>query len=396
MNVMNIDISYSDFKQYISCDTKSMEQWILRDEFVTILQYPQNMYTHLPYGHIGNFRSKADYISITINKPYDMWRKLIINGLLSCNKYIDIIFNNCIINDDSMILLKQLLDIHDIVYNIKQDTKDCVIFYGIMNNMDNMDNMDNMEKNNKIAVCTCIFNNYDTLQTLPEIPSDLRDRIDFYCFTDDPNLNVNDETRWIVDSTPYHYLDTEVDIKGRISTSLSKEMENHYNIVSKYYKTCLHRIPRLKEYSYFLYIDGSIQLKILEFLSEIVYNNESDTKFMLFRHPERSAIWQESIVGKNYTRYMNQPLIEQVNSYYNEGYKPHDNYLVATGFHVRPNTRLYNSMYMTWYYEIQKWSDLCQISFPFCNWLYDVRPLILDENIYNSSYTLFYKHVFRY
>jgi hypothetical protein len=94
----------------------------------------------------------------------------------------------------------------------------------------------NNVKNNKIAVCTCIFNNYDKLRTLPEIPADISDKVDFYCFTDDPSLNVNDEMRWIVDATPYHYLDTEVDIKGRISTSLSKEMGNHYNIVSKYYK----------------------------------------------------------------------------------------------------------------------------------------------------------------
>jgi hypothetical protein len=393
---MNIDISYSDFTQNTIRDSKSMEQWILNDEFVTILQYPQNMYTHMAYEHIRDFRSKADYISIIINKPYNMLRKLIINGLFSCNKYIDIIFNNCVINDDTMILIKQQLNIHNISYNIKQDTKDCVIFYGIMNDNVNDNAEKNNVKNNKIAVCTCIFNNYDKLRTLPEIPADISDKVDFYCFTDDPSLNVNDEMRWIVDATPYHYLDTDVDIKGRISTSLSKEMGNHYNIVSKYYKTCLHRIPCLKDYSYFLYIDGSIQLKDLGFLSEILANNESDKQFMLFKHPDRSAIWQESIVGKNYTRYMNQPLIEQVESYYGEGYKPHDNYLVATGFHVRPNTRLYNSMYMTWYYEIQKWSDLCQISFPFCNWLYDVRPLILDENIYNSSYTLFYKHVFGY
>ena len=387
---MGIDISYSDFTQNTICDSKSMEQWILGDDLVTILQYPQSMYTHVNYDYINNYRSKADYISININKTYNMWRKVLINGLLSCNKYIDIIFNNCVMNDDTIQSIKHLLDIHSISYNIAQDAEGKIVFYGVVVGDDMM------AKNNKIAVCTCIFNNYDTLRSLPEMPADLRDRVDFYCFTDDPALNINGESRWIVDATPYHYLDVDVDIKGLISTSLSKGEGNHYNIISKYYKTCLHRISRLKDYSYFLYVDGSIQLKDLGFLSEVLGNNESDKRFMLFKHPDRSAIWQESLVGKRYSRYMNQPLIEQVESYYGEGYKPHDNYLVATGFHVRPNNLLYNAMYMSWYYEIQKWSDLCQISFPFSNWLYGVRPLIIDENIYESSYTLFYKHVFGY
>jgi hypothetical protein len=393
---MSIDISYNDFTQNTICDSKSMEQWILGDDVVTILQYPQSMYTHVSYDYIVNYRSKADYISININKTYNMWRKLLINGLLSCNKYIDIIFNNFVMNDDIIQSIKYLLCIHNISYNIQQNTEGKIVFYGVVASDNDDNNTDRVIKNNKIAVCTCIFNNYDTLRPLPEIPADIRDRVDFYCFTDDPALNVNGETRWTVDATPYHYLDMDVDIKGRISTSLSKADGNHYNIISKYYKTCLHRISHLKGYSYFLYVDGSIQLKDLGFLSEILCNNGSEKQFMLFKHPDRSAIWQESVIGKRYTRYMNQPLIEQFESYYNEGYKPYDNYLVATGFHVRPNTRLYNLMYMSWYYEIQKWSDLCQISFPFSNWLYDVRPLILDEDIYNSSYTLFYKHVFGY
>jgi hypothetical protein len=382
------DRFYSNFIRNIK-DISLMEQWTIKNDLLYIEKHPENIYTNISLSDSITYRSNADYISIAINNTYNMWRKLIINGILSSNKYIDIKINKDIINDDMISIIYRLFITHDIEYNIEYVSDD-VVFYGGVNS----DNNSNASpKNNKVAVCTCIFNNYDTLRPIPEIPSDICDRVDFYCFTDNPDLNINDESRWVIDTTPYHYMDTEVDIKGRISTSLSKEMGNHYNIVAKYYKTCLHRIPRLKDYSYFLYIDGSIQVKDFGFLKDCIDNKN----FVLYKHPEgRYNIKQESEAGKYYKRYAQQPLSEQVESYYNEGYDAYDLYLVATGFCFRPNSYLYNTMFMTWYNEIQKWSDLCQISFPFCSWLYNIYPFMVDEYIYSSQYTLFHPHVYRY
>jgi hypothetical protein len=233
--------------------------------------------------------------------------------------------------------------------------------------------------NNRIAVCTCIFRDYDTLKHIPE---NVPDNVDFFCFTDNPTIESG--TKWNIDTTPYHLIDMELDIESTKSIKSKGDTNNwddnakYWNIISKYYKMCLHRIPKLKEYNYFIYIDGTLELKNFDFL------NEYNSNYIMYRHPDRISIKEEGEEAIKFRRYQFQPINEQVSHYYENGFEKYDTKLQAAGFSYRPNSEIYNAMYSFWYYQVQKWSNCCQISAPYVQWLFNLIPAIIDEYIYGS------------
>jgi hypothetical protein len=243
-------------------------------------------------------------------------------------------------------------------------------------------------KNGRMAVCTVILAKYDELKKLPEIEGDIA--IDFFCFTDDPFLPK--DYGWRIITYPYHMDDTEMDICGRKSISIDPQPNN----ISKYYKTCLHRIPILRDYSRLVSIDASLEIIDLDILKRYNTNtpDNNNAKMVVYGHPYRNSILAEAKSSKLYARYEFQPVVEQAESYLAEHYP--DEYLVSTGFIIHENSSTYNMALMYWYFEIQKWTDACQTSFPYALWLFDVKPEIINALVYWNDHIHFHQHKYNY
>lgn len=321
------------------------------------------------------YRSSTDcillYYTLDIHKA---WKKILINALESCKSSIIIVKDvNYRHNDDIDFLFR--------LYNIRYEyliSDNKILFIGqkiaIQSSL----------KIQRTAVCTCIYGNYDELRAIPPYN---RNDVDFICFTDNPNMPK--DRGWIIDTNPYHAQDLFMQINGRISIQKSKGQTNHPNIIAKYYKMCLGRIPRLQMYNRIMYIDGSF-----EFLDISILDDFKDKEFMMYRHIERDRVQAEADQACLWQRYVQQPVKEQVASYFEEGFE--DTCLLLAGFALRPNNDYYNRMFCYWFYETQKWTDLCQVSIPYICWLFNKTPFINQDMLFVNKYCKFHHHKYAY
>jgi hypothetical protein len=126
----------------------------------------------------------------------------------------------------------------------------------------------------------------------------------------------------------------------------------------------------------------------------------------MYAHHENFNIKDETNAAMKLLRYHTQPCNEQLDFYYNNGYKDYDNYVVCTTFCYRPNSYLHNIMSLWCYYEVQKWTDCCQICAPYCHWLFNLKPDFIDHPLFGptidnyktfeSYYLFFIQHSYNY
>ena len=254
-----------------------------------------------------------------------------------------------------------------------------------------------------VCVITAIYGNYDSCckrfenQTIPT---------DFICFTD--NASIKNEYGWIIDTTPYHFVNKSPMDNTCYVNSLCNN--SHTFNICKYYKTAFQNIPRLQHYKAILWIDGSVEI-INNKLSEYIVENIDEHKLIAFDlHIRKGSLYaetQESLFDKYLsTSFFNQnqpsqDVIKQYNDYmklnFNEsifrsvyGGKNYGVWLtcfVVFHNHNKQITRLLDK----WYHEILTHTTQDQISFPFVCQVCCVFPHTLSSDTCPQESTMFYK-----
>ncbi len=241
------------------------------------------------------------------------------------------------------------------------------------------------ETNNpKIAIITSIYGNYDNLK---ENHINDENDVNWYCFTDNKNLKSD---KWKIINEPYHLKDKD--------NYKYKEYYNYYDNIkddkiynmmcAKYYKIKTHNIDILKNYDYYIWVDGSITLRpdFIKNIKKILMNN--DIKIINFKHSARDNIKDELNVSLPMNKYKSQKIKEQYDYYISNGFKDDYGLYENTSF-VKKNDEQTNKIFDDWWIENLKWSYQDQISYPFVLYKSNKKPdYIINENVFsNEDYT---------
>jgi hypothetical protein len=257
-----------------------------------------------------------------------------------------------------------------------------VIISLIFNNyLDSVNNFTNTKK--KIAVITSIYGNYDNIK---DHYIDNYTDVDWYCFTDD--VKLIDNKFWKVILTPYHdinnvNIDNKIYYKNQYSNIKDDKTMNMMR--AKYYKIKTHEIDILKDYDYFIWIDGSLTLRkqFINNINKIIDNPNNE--LINFKHSVRNNIIDETNTCRFYTKYIDQNLDNQIESYKKEGFTDDVGLFELTCIIKKNNSRVNNIFDLWWIHNLQ-YSYQDQISYPFVLWKLKTRPdYIIEENVMNNA-----------
>lgn len=197
----------------------------------------------------------------------------------------------------------------------------------------------------KIAIVTAIYDEYDALKDQPTQITD--HQVDYICFADRKLVGYP----WEV-------------IVGRRNGRVSARRQ------AKRFKVLVfkQRLLKTRKYDYVVWVDGSAVIKTPKFVDEVLQMIDKDS-VMCFKHPEgRDCIYQEAEYCRNMSKYVHEPIDEQVANYRNMNYPAH-NGLFACGMMVyKMSSAALGVMLDSWWDEIVTWSIQDQISFPYAAW----------------------------
>jgi hypothetical protein len=188
----------------------------------------------------------------------------------------------------------------------------------------------------KIAVYTCIINNYDRLNEIKKV----EEGIDYICFSDNEFSN----NTWRI-----------IKVKNDLNLDNSR-FSKHPKILPHLY---------LKDYDISIWIDGNIEVQgnIHELL-----NSLNDTCFHICRHPSRNCLYKEATIVIAYRVASPQLVADQIAKYKNQRF-PENNGLIAGGVIIRNHNDLVcKSIDEQWWQEILNFSKRDQLSFNYVAW----------------------------
>jgi hypothetical protein len=221
----------------------------------------------------------------------------------------------------------------------------------------------------RVAVYTTIFGGYDQLKAMPKQSM----KADYFLINDQPvmfNEIMEDQENWKVIQV----------------TSPRKDL--HPRMRAKWYKVFPWEIEELRNYEVVIFIDGSIQVTSPDFISYCVASLKSD--IALFRHPERSCIYDELKASLPMVKYEGETMAAQIESY--KKFHPAGFGLFACGIIVRKNTDRIRSLMMSWWHEIIKFTWQDQLSFPVVCRLHHIQPDILPGSIVKNDHFKIMRH----
>ena len=210
----------------------------------------------------------------------------------------------------------------------------------------------------RACIYTAIFGGYESLKP-PLEPS--REGVDLICFSDFPHSQANG---WRSAQRHPAFAVPRMDAKWyRMNSDLV-----------------------LPEYDVTIWVDASFQLGNVDQFVAACLKDLGPCDTALFRHPERSNIYDEAEAPLNVwaRKYADQPLLEQVARYRWEGL-PDDHILWAGGIQVRrARSRLVSEINRRWFAECVRWSFQDQLSLPYVLW--DLRAQGLVGTLEGSVY----------
>lgn len=184
------------------------------------------------------------------------------------------------------------------------------------------------------------------------IPAIAFDNVDYFAFSDKEITSDN----WKV--------------KKALDFSSDPKYKNRRN--AKIYKI----LPFLfaPDYDYYFWVDSTHRLE--KSPEEVINEYLKDSDVAVFKHPERSCIYDEGeLVKKIGFDYSN--LIEDQLSFYRDMNYPKNNGLYELPARVQRNTELTQVMGMMWWEQICMFSSRDQISFPFVCHQLNITPTII-------------------
>jgi len=154
---------------------------------------------------------------------------------------------------------------------------------------------------------------------------------------------------------------------------------------AKYYKIKAHEIDMLKDYDYFVWMDGSIAPTI-RFVDNIIELINKEYNLINTKHPVRFNIKDERDQSNKIESYRLQDVNFQYDTYIKDGFKD-DVGLFWCGFFIRKNTEKNNNLFDLWWIHNLQYSYQDQISYSYCLWKQGITPdYIFKDNIYDNTY----------
>ena len=154
---------------------------------------------------------------------------------------------------------------------------------------------------------------------------------------------------------------------------------------SKYFKIKPQNIHFLKDYDYFIWIDGSIFLQkdFITNILKIIHENEN-YDVIHFKHSSRNNIKDEYLFSMKMNKYKNINLQKQYDDYTKEGF-PDNVGLYENTIIIRKNKSKINNVFDEWFKENMKYGFQDQISLPFIYWKFKITPYLIEENVFNNK-----------
>ena len=215
-----------------------------------------------------------------------------------------------------------------------------------------------IDKSKKICIYTSLFGDFSTLVD----PLYKSENIDYICFSD---KHIESKI-WDVRIVKSVYSDNNLDAK-------------HYKLFPWKY---------LKEYDYSLFVDANTI--ILADMNILINKYLSSENFVMWKHPERSDLYDEAEVILQILRHSPTKIIEQVKSYKKDGLTTLTG-LVEGSFIWRTHHDIKLKKFMDdWWNEIKKHSKRDQLSLIYLMWKKDYRPKVLPEYLGNARKNKFF------
>lgn len=202
----------------------------------------------------------------------------------------------------------------------------------------------------KLAIYTAIYGSKDTLK---EIPERLKDKYDFICFTNDPNLKSDD---WDIRYFPGVYTDTT---------------RSH-----KIFKVLPHIF--LPEYEMVMWVDGNIQIRDAD-PGDVTEEYLKNHNWAMFKHPDRDCAYEEVDVCIARKKASIPKLKRQILTYQKQGF-PKNFGLHYGGLFFRRHTEPKVIEFAHhWWDEITTHSRRDQVSLQYVRWKYKFKFYEIPE-----------------
>jgi hypothetical protein len=207
-----------------------------------------------------------------------------------------------------------------------------------------------MDWSMKIAIITSMFGDRDVL----ERPGSIFKDVDYYAFVD-----------------RIHQCDVWTQTIGcQFSTDdrfASRRNAKIYKIVPELF------IPG---YDYYFWVDATHEVVLDP--KEIIETYMKDSMIGCFKHTTRSCSYEEGkeIINLGLSYDYPDNVIDQLNRYYSEGF-PEQNGLWEMSVFIRKNTPEIQRLNLMWWEQICRYSSRDQISFPYCLWKTNIKPVQL-------------------
>lgn len=152
-------------------------------------------------------------------------------------------------------------------------------------------------------------------------------------------------------------------------------------------KAKMHKMfpPPSKPNDISIWIDASITVTDVHEMVRVCKAALEGHDVALFKHPERTNIFDEAAVSIALPKYKGLSLLEQVESYRREGL-PEDVGLWAGGVIARRHGPKDVKFENDWWEEIQKWSYQDQLSLPYVLWKHSVVPGVIPGSVYKTAF----------
>lgn len=145
---------------------------------------------------------------------------------------------------------------------------------------------------------------------------------------------------------------------------------------AKYYK-----LHPPEGYDYTIWVDGSVKITS-RFFAEYMVGQAKD-KWALFQHPWRDCIYEEAKEAHDMAKYLDQPIMKQVESYRREGMPEHYG-MPSCGIIAR--SKWGKEINEAWWEENLKWTIKDQVSFPYVLWKQKKSVYICSEPLFGNGY----------
>lgn len=134
-----------------------------------------------------------------------------------------------------------------------------------------------------------------------------------------------------------------------------------------------------------VWIDASIRVTDVHEMVKVIKAALRGRDLALFKHPERTNIYDEAAASIVLPKYVGLPLIQQVESYRRHGL-PDDAGLWAGGVIARRHSAKRVSFEQDWWAENVEWSYQDQLSLPYVLWKNNIHPGVIPGSVYKTTF----------